>query len=161
MDAVLLEDAHVSTEIENGFVGKCIMTDLDRRELGRGMIRCEKKSGGENKRKNSFSHGSASVFLIPDILQKPVSGDLLSQAAAFGFAHDIAGGGGELQALGAAVGEEGHLVFIGAAFEFAGHNVSEQREVSGENVDLGIGDSFNFLRVAGDHRAFSAYSPLA
>ena len=56
-------------------------------------------------------------LLIPDVLQKPVSGDLLAQAAALGFAHDVAGGGSELQALGAAVGEEGHLVFIGAAFD--------------------------------------------
>jgi hypothetical protein len=32
------------------------MADLDRRELGRGVIRREKKHGEENKRKNSFSH---------------------------------------------------------------------------------------------------------
>jgi hypothetical protein len=33
------------------------MADLDRRELGRGVTRREKKHSEEKKRKNSFSHG--------------------------------------------------------------------------------------------------------
>lgn len=65
MDAVLLEDAHVSAEVEDGFVGKGIMTDLDRRELGRGVIRREKKHGEEDKRKNSFCHALRIRFFNP------------------------------------------------------------------------------------------------
>ena len=51
-------------------------------------------------------------------------------------------------------------LLIGAAFEFAGHDIGEQGEVAGENIDLGIGDSFDFLRVAGDHGGFAADAHL-
>ena len=65
VDAVLLEDADVSAEIEDGFVGKRIMTDLDRCELARGVIRREnKREDEEDMRKNSTSHDAASLFLI-------------------------------------------------------------------------------------------------
>jgi hypothetical protein len=64
---VLREDADVSAEIEDSFVGKSIMTDLDRCELAGGVIRRENKRGHEeDRRKNSTSHDGASLFLISD-----------------------------------------------------------------------------------------------
>jgi hypothetical protein len=92
-----------------------------------------------------FLASRGSFFLIPDILQKPTRGNLLSQAAPLGFPHHVTRRRSELQALGAAVGEKSDLVFVGAAFELSGNNVREHWEILRKDIDGRIGDALDLL----------------
>lgn len=100
-------------------------------------------------------------MLVSDVLQKPVSGYLLAEAAPFCLTNDVAGSRRKLQTLSAAVGKKGNLIAICSTLEFAGHDIGEQGEVAGKNVDPGIGDSLDLLLVAGDHGRFAADAPHA
>src|SRR5512142_2203605 len=102
------------------------------------------------------AHALASVS---NVLQKPSSRNLLAQAAPLGLANHIARRGGELQALSAAVGEKSDLPVIGPARQGARHDIGENGEIRGKDVDGWIRNPFDLSFIPCDQRRFTADAP--